>query len=120
MIKINYIKRSDAKKDGTPYVDKENKPFYLVSVGFDGVDGFRVYFDRDGETEGWEKGKIVNVRMAGTADFKTFKILKGESKSDNILEIVTANNVLLANILAKLGEDKGVGAKTEDGQNIPF
>ena len=75
-ITIKNIFRNDTKKDGTPYKDRNGKPFRVVVLVPETEDGQSVklsYCEYSNKTDNWNPGDEVLVAVERNGDFLNFK-----------------------------------------------
>lgn len=121
-LKIDKIYRNTARKDGKPYLTKDNKPFVMVTIVSDGR-SFSCC-DFDGWTETIAEGMTVDVSVTEKeVDGKTFMNFGKPTKLDMAIERIQmlerAVGVLKTEI-QKLKE-KGLPKQEEVAANdLPF
>lgn len=64
-VKILDVQRYPTRKDGTPYVQKNGKPFTIVKIKVQGRQNeiWASGFDSDGWTKEWKAGEIIDVSI---------------------------------------------------------
>ena len=98
-LKRKYI--SDKKKDGTPYIDKNNKPYKRTAIQLEetGEDWWSSIFAAE-KAELWNEGDKIDVTLEEKDGFKNFRL---PSKNDKLYAELASIKTRLAVVEGKLG-----------------
>lgn len=71
-VKILKIHRADKKKDGTPYISKDGRPYTRVGIQVEGYQDWLSGFE-NAVTKSWKEGDTVQILIEKSGDYTNFR-----------------------------------------------